>query len=489
MFSRRRWLQSVAAGLAMPASLLQARGHPLFNNHFQVPMLDQGRRSGQDLYFELSIQSGRASILPAVETPTLGVNQPFLGATLKVKQGDRVHIRVKNQLVKTTTLHWHGMKLPAKADGGPHQPIAPGSQWETRFDIDQPAATLWYHSHQLHKTGVQVYHGLAGMFLIEDEPSRKLGLPSTYGVDDFPVILQDKDFNADGTLQYVTTVRDRMMGKRGKHTLVNGVMRPLLKVERPLIRLRLLNGSNARIYQLEFDDGRPFHLIGSDGGLLEHPVTLHAITLAPAERAEVLVDLSDGAMPILRHRTHKQPFPERGMAMMNRMMGEPMQFDIMQIDATAAVSTPVQIPHRLVSHPLVDLHSVVKQRTFKLGMNRSLDGLTTPDQFTINNKSMDMARIDEVVQAGSVEIWTIKNSTMMPHPFHIHNVQFKVLRRERKPQEHELGFKDTVLVHPFERVQLLIQFPLHRDPETPYMYHCHILEHEDHGMMGQFVVV
>ena len=146
-------------------------------------------------FFDLDIRSGKSAILPNRLTATLGINQKFMGVTLRANKGDRVHIKVKNNYRRTSTLHWHGAKLPAKADGGPHQPIKPNQTWLSEFEIIQPAATLWYHSHQMHETGSQVYQGLAGMFIIDDDESKNLGLPSDYGVDDFPVIIQDKDFN------------------------------------------------------------------------------------------------------------------------------------------------------------------------------------------------------------------------------------------------------------------------------------------------------
>ena len=489
MVSRRRLLQAALLTALFPASLVQAVARAQSRNTFQVPPLYTGRKEGKDRYFDLQVQSGSAEIIPGYQTPTLGINQPFLGVTLRANRGERLYFTVENRLPKETTLHWHGMKLPARADGGPHQPIAPGAVWNSEFTIQQPAATLWYHSHQLHQTGVQVYHGLAGLFLIDDEESQRLNLPSTYGIDDFPVIIQDRDFNRDGTLQYLTTMRDRMMGKRGGTILVNGVVSPLLKVEKPLIRLRLLNGANARIYRLEFDDHRPFKVIGSDGGLLEQSRDARSVILAPGERAEILVDLSAGGVPILRHRPHNQRSPQREMSMMQRMMGEQDQFDIFQIDATGGESKPVALPTYLVKSSVDRSLPVQAERTMNLQMMMNPARFLMRDQFAINGKSMKMSRIDEVVNAGAVEIWKINNHTMMPHPFHIHNVQFQIIKRDGQREPHEFGFKDTVLVHPKESVILRIQFPKHRDPHTPYMYHCHILEHEDQGMMGQFVVV
>ncbi len=494
MLSRRQFIQSILAFALLPKQLLQAKGFSA-PNAFQVPALELGERSGKDVYFDLRIQSGPSKILPNKTTQTWGVNQNFLGPSLRVNKGDRVHVRVKNSLDEDSTLHWHGMKLPAKSDGGPHQSIRPGHTWLSEFDVNQPASTLWYHSHQLHKTGEQVYKGLAGLFIIDDTEANKLNLPSEYGVDDFPVVIQDKDFNKDGSLQYLRNFREGLMGKSGQTILVNGVVSPVLKATKSLIRLRILNGSNARSYQLSFNDQRMFSIIASDGGLLENAVTVDSVQLSPAERVEILVDVSDGGMPILRHEASDQMSGGRmGGMMMGQMQGGNSEFSIFQIDARNAKKSSKSIPTALVKHEPILSQQSIKTRVFRLQMPMgpqlmmgAMVGST--DLLKINDKTMDMDRIDEVVKAGSVEIWEIQNESMMAHPFHIHNVQFKVVSRDEDIEAHELGFKDTVMVNPYETVQVLMKFPEFSDSKTPYMYHCHILEHEDRGMMGQFTVV
>ncbi|HIF89693.1 MAG TPA: hypothetical protein EYQ52_07805 [Candidatus Thioglobus sp.] len=482
--------------------------HENASNTFVTPTLETGIREGDDVYFDLSLQSGFSQILPDVLTETWGINQPFLGATLKARKGDSVHVTVSNNLDTTTTLHWHGVKLPARADGGPHQPIEPEEEWLSEFDIIQPAATLWYHAHQMHETGAQVYKGLAGMFIIEDDNSQSLGLPSEYGVDDFPVIIQDREFNEDGSMVYLGRfdVQGGMMGKTGDTILVNGVINPLLTVEKSLIRLRILNGSNARIYNLQFDDNRSFKIIGSDGGLLEQSVEATMITISPAERIEIVVDLSDGGAPTLIHSA--------GMAGMTGMdasdMGffetvamsifaddEPEQdFNIFQIDGSHAAASSAIVPDQLSTHNDYSGEIIAARRTMTLKMEDGSPFTTitagifgSNDLLTINDQSMDIGRIDAFVKKGTVEIWSIVNASMMAHPFHIHNVQFKIISRNGEVKSHELGFKDVVLVQPGETVEVLMKFPEYSDPNTPYMFHCHILEHEDRGMMGQFVVI
>ncbi len=488
MISRRRFVQAGLALIALPKQIVLA-SRRLFKNRFQVPMLETGKRIGKDVYFDLNIQSGQSAILPNQLTPTLGINQPFLGVTLRASKGDRVHIKVKNSLDETTTLHWHGMKLPAKADGGPHHPIIPSGTWLSEFDIIQDAATLWYHSHQIHQTGRQVYQGLAGLFIVDDESAKTLTLPMEYGVDDIPVIIQDKDFKKNGAFAYIRSMPDRMMGKKGQTVLVNGVINPVLRAKKSLLRLRLLNGSNARTYHLSFDDHQAFYIIGSDGGLLEHSVKVNSLRLAPAERVEILLDVADGKILTLKHNA-SQISSGMGMGMMSRMMNQNKELVIFQIDVTGVQKSSRSIPNQLTTHQLIPMSAVSNERLITLQMRMGPMMMFGGDVFSINGKTMDMNRIDEVVKAGSVEIWTIENHSMMAHPFHIHNVQFKIISRSGGGvQGHELGYKDVVLVRPDEQVKVLIKFPEFSDTKTPYMYHCHILEHEDRGMMGQFLVV
>lgn len=492
MISRRKFIKAGLIIAAFPKTMVLA-SRRLFRNNFQTPTLETGKKIGKNVYFDLRVQSGKTSIFPNQFTSTLGINQPFLGVTLRASKGDRVHIHVNNNINQPTTLHWHGMKLPAKEDGGPHQSINPGGSWLSKFNIIQDASTLWYHSHQLHKTAEQVYHGLAGMFIIDDDKAKKLNLPIDYGIDDFPVILQDKDFKKNAAFAYITSMRDRMMGKQGEVVLVNGIVNPVLKAKKSLIRFRILNASNAKTYYLSFDDYRKFSIIGSDGGLLERSQITHEFRLAPAERVEILVDVFDGGMPILRHKAkrNKSSGMGMGMGMMNMMSGSDKDINIFQINASQAIKSNRTIPNNLVKHNNPKISDVVKERKMVLKVSMGPQMMFGGNVFSINDKTMDFNRIDEVVKANSTEIWSIENHSVMAHPFHIHDVQFKILYRSgnRNIKGHELGFKDVVMVNPNEQVKVIMKFPKFSDVKAPYMYHCHILEHEDAGMMGQFTVV
>ena len=502
MQTRRKFIQSLGAvSFFAPFTPLLAKSTTRPLNTFVIPPLDKGQRqgNGNKVIFNLAINAGQSSFFRGVNTPTIGLNQSYLGPVLRAKKGDTVSIHVKNNINEVSTVHWHGMTLPAKMDGGPHQSINPGQTWISEFKVRQEAATLWYHSHAMHKTGQQVYHGLAGMFIIDDEGSDKLGLPNEYGIDDIPCTIQDRRFNQDGSFSYLSAMPDRMMGMHGSIVLVNGVITPTLVAKKTLLRLRLHNGSNARTYHLVFSDGRPFHVIAGDCGFLHKSFKTNKLRLAAAERAEILVDVSDRKRIMLKSLVSNEG---GGMPMM-RMMNRSKELDIMLIDATQAQPSERKIPNTLRNSPLIlDAKQAVKTRQFKLemgmmgsgGMGGMMGGMMKRKgrggMFRINGKSMDIKRIDFQVKANSTEIWEVSNASPMAHPFHVHNVQFRILDRNgQRPHPSESGLKDVVLVKGGERVRIIMRFPEYSDAQTPYMYHCHILEHEDQGMMGQFVVV
>ncbi len=463
---------------------------------FLVPPVEEGTRDGNQVQFDLNIASGVSNFIGDLSTPTIGINGAYLGPVLRAKRGDSVSFSVKNNLAEKTTLHWHGFVLPARMDGGPHQVISPGETWTPQFDIIQPGATYWYHSHTHELTGSQVYHGLAGLFIVDDDVNLNSGLPIDYGVDDIPVIIQDRKFKQNGAFQYLGSMMDQMQGMKGDTILVNGVVTPALKAKRPLIRLRLLNGSNARIYDLAFHDRRPFVVVASDGGFLSRPEKIQTLRLAPGERAEILIDMSNGADAILVN------MPENPRRSSNAMMGNMMgmmgntnkPFSIMKIEAPKSAE---RITFK--GPPVYEFTSdwanaaPANKRRFQLemamGPQMMMSRMSGGSPFSINGDAMDMDVINLRVKSNTYEVWEIGNNSMLPHPFHIHNTQFKIVARShRTVTAAETGLKDTVLVYPQEKVRLLIPFLNYSDPDRPYMYHCHILEHEDGGMMGQFTV-
>jgi FtsP/CotA-like multicopper oxidase with cupredoxin domain len=431
---------------------------------------------GQKVY-DLTIQRGSMVFVPGQETPTFGYNGNILGPTLLMNKGDDVVINVNNQLGEATTTHWHGLHLPAAMDGGPHQRIENGDTWQAQFTIMNEAATFWYHPHLMDKTGEHVYHGLAGLFIVKD-PQSEPTLPDQYGIDDIPLIIQDKVFNADGSFNYSGDSN----GVKGDHFLVNGAVTPIFNAPAQFVRFRILNGSNARIYNFGFSDNRQFYQIGTDGGLLENPVALTRLRLATGERAEILVDFSGqegsqvGLVSFSSELDNINPIWNN-----NALDGSTI--DIMSINVSSVSANPITaLPESLAS--IQRLQASQANRTRSFTMNMGLFGMT------INGLSMELDRIDQTIKLDDIEIWEITTDSDLPHPFHIHDIQFLILSRDGSPlPENESGWKDVVLVFPGETVRIIAQFSDFADPNTPFMYHCHILEHEDAGMMGQFVVV
>jgi len=326
------------------------------------------------------------------------------------------------------------------------------------------------------KAADHVHHGLSGLFIVEDEAKDALDLPRQYGVDDIPLIVQDKFFNDDGSLNYPGT----STGVKGDTVLVNGAITPVLEVPVQVVRFRILTGSNSRIYNFGFSDNREFYQIGTDGGLLERPVPLARLLLSTGERAEILVDFG----PDENREMKLQSFSSERKnidAIWARDKMDISTFDIISIKVTAARQDAVtRMPDSLVPIARLDESQAVVTRTFKLQMV----------SFRINGQSMDLERIDETIKLDDIEIWEVTNNSEMSHPFHIHDIQFLILTKNgSQPPENESGWKDVVPVKPGGTVRVIAQFSDFADPDTPFMYHCHILEHEDGGMMGQFVVI
>jgi FtsP/CotA-like multicopper oxidase with cupredoxin domain len=349
--------------------------------------------------------------------------------------------------------------------------IAAGASASPAWTIDQNAATLWYHPHLDGETERQAAMGLDGMFIVHDDAEAALPLPRDYGVDDIPVIVQDVRFDEHN--QFTSDVQG-YIGAIGDELLVNGTIGPYLDVTTDLVRLRLLNASTARSYDFGFDDGRGFSLIATDGGLLGAPVDTDHIQLSPGERAEILVSVTPGETTILRSTP-----PDLGQdsAQAEKNAGAD-SLDVLQLRAAASLESVATVPDTLVPMTAMLPADAAVTRTFTLS------------DATINGKRMDMTRVDAAVTLGSTEVWSISNSMAQPHSFHVHGLQFQVLTVDAEPPPPELsGWKDTVFVPPGAQIRIIMRFDDYADASVPYMFHCHMLTHEDDGMMGQFVVV
>ncbi|MEV6816156.1 multicopper oxidase domain-containing protein, partial [Micromonospora sp. NPDC051296] len=271
-------------------------GKVSFDRPLAIPPLARSVRDAHGrLRVELRLQTGQTELLPGKRADTWGVNGSYLGPTVRVSRGDTLAPVVRNDLPEATTLHWHGMELPAEFDGGPHQMIRPGAVWEPAWRVDQPAATLWYHPHPHGRTKEHVYRGVAGLLYVDDGAAAGL-LPEEYGVDDIPIVVQDKNLTAGGQLDQADIGFGgfALTGLLGDEILVNGVWGPVLDVRTERVRLRVLNASNARIYDFVLGDGRNFHVVAGDNGLLPAPVPVDHLRLSPGERAELLVELRPG---------------------------------------------------------------------------------------------------------------------------------------------------------------------------------------------------
>ena len=277
-------------GLAAPAIGAETVDAPFSRRLHIPPLLENSGSAGGASPFSLVVQKGQHEFFNTVYTQTLGYNGSILGPTIRVRNGENVRLHVENGIDQVTTVHWHGLHVPARWDGGPHQVIEPGETWKPEFTINQQAATLWYHPHAMGLTGEHVYRGLAGLFIIEDEVSQTLALPRNYGVDDIPLVIQDRRFFEDRSLAYVRSMHDVMHGVLGNFLLVNGMLKPFVEVPRGVVRFRLLNGSNSSIYRFYLSTDQPFQLIASDGGFLAAPVGVQELVLSAGERAEILVD-------------------------------------------------------------------------------------------------------------------------------------------------------------------------------------------------------
>ena len=299
---------SAAAGLAVAGLPRWARGAPSSGATLPIPQLIEAR-NGEPV--TLSLQKTQHRFGPGPAVPSRGISSSYLGPVVRVRSGDTIPFRVENHLDEETTLHWHGLLVPSQVDGGPHNTIKPGAVWSPEITIKQPAATTWFHPHPHGNTARQVYLGLAGMMIVSDGADRDRGLPATYGVDDLPIVLQDKRFGRNGELVYEPDMMDMMHGFQGDTLLVNGTIAPVANVPAGFVRLRLLNAANARNFDLRFADRRPFFVVAGDGGLLAEPVEVRNLVIAPAERYEVLVDFSDGRPVdlVTAPDTHARPGP------------------------------------------------------------------------------------------------------------------------------------------------------------------------------------
>jgi len=448
----------------------------------------------------------------------------YLGPILRVQKGQKLRIRFKNQLPEKSIVHWHGMHVPEKYDGHPKDVIENGETYIYEFEIMNRAGTYWFHPHPHGRTGPQVYNGLAGMLIVSDDEEEKLNLPK--GKFDIPIVIQDRAFDEDNQLLYLNRGRmDKMMGFLGNQIFINGRPDKTLSLKSGSIyRLRLLNASNSRFYKLGWSDGTPLTVIGIDGSLLEKPRSMPYMMLGVAERVDIWLDLKD--KPKGTELTLKSLSFSAGMMSMG-MMGQmrsnlPLgsEYDVLTISLDESGNNSFILPEKLIVFNKIDPSEAINvknPRTFKFFMQRM--------QWTINGRTWEETEVagEEIVKLNTTEIWQLVNSgggmmgnggmmggkgmmgnggmmnggmMQMPHPIHIHQVQFNILERDTSDMDPEVwnsvregfiddGWQDTVLLMPGMKIKIIMRF---EDFKGLFLYHCHNLEHEDMGMMRNYKI-
>ncbi len=411
--------------------------------------------------YEVTIRPGTASILPGLETPILGYDGRYPGPTFHATRGRPVEVRQINRAGRTAVVHLHGGVTEPESDGHPMDIIPDGSERTYRYSSVQQAATLWYHDHSHGEVARTLYAGLAGFYLVSDEEEADLGLPR--GDYDLPLMIQDRSFNADGSFRYQL---DLDMGFHGDTLLVNGAVAPRVRVERRLYRLRFLNASNARAYELVLGDGREMIQIAGDGGLLARPVKRRAIPLSPAERVEVVVDF--------------RQFGAGSEIVLRNAAGEASTQAVMRFDVVRGGAEEAHVPKALTEVEAIP--PVNARRRFTLSFKA-----VGQAQWQINGRGFDMDRVDCRPRRGSTELWTFVNESQHPHPMHLHLAHFRIQSiGGRPPSRGDAGWKDVVVVPPSQTAVVRPYFDYYTGR---FPFHCHTAEHGDNDMMGQMEVV
>ncbi|HET6603888.1 MAG TPA: multicopper oxidase family protein [Xanthomonadaceae bacterium] len=452
--------------LLMLAGSLAAGAAPTFAGDGPgLPLGAESRARADVIELELSASVARLELQPGVITEVYAYNGQVPGPVLEFREGDRVRVRFRNELPETTTVHWHGMHLPFPSDGSPFHPVAPGEEYEYAFTV-QPgtAGTYWYHPHPHHRTGRQVARGLYGGIVVRaaDDP-----LPA---MTERLLVLSDNRFLDDGSLDLPDphSHQGRMdfeNGREGAVLFVNGQVVPELTIRSGEVqRWRVVNASAGRFYRLSIPGHRLLH-VGSDGGLFERPVEVDELLLATAERVEFLVrgTGTPGSSVVVQSLPYDRYIPQTRPQDWNR----PRDLLVLRYEDAPPVA-PLALPAVLRPIPALDPAKATQTRVMVMS------------QGLINGLQMDMQRIDVSAPLGATEIWQIENVVGMDHPFHLHGFQFQVLDRDGEPEPFP-SWKDTVNVPRHQSVRFIVRYD---NFPGMWMFHCHILDHEDHGMMG-----
>jgi bilirubin oxidase len=380
------------------------------------------------------------------------------------------------------------MHLAAIMDGGPHQTVPPFTTWSPYWKVDNNAGTYWYHPHLHMKAEEQMNMGLGGFIIIRDSVESALALPRTYGVDDIPLMLTDRKFDA---------LNQFTIAPYGDTMLTNGVVRAQYNVPAQVLRFRLLDAAIERSYNIGFSDNRTFYVITTDGGLLDTSVGLTRLLIHAGERYEILVNCTGQSGTTVDLKAYNSALPTAGVAGGENFTTGPFgnylghkDFNILHLVVGAATGTGVtSVPHSLTTNTFIPASSAVLTRNVSISDSTGVPGILGPNAFILNHHLFNINTIDYHVPLDNTEIWSITNSGNFGHPFHIHDVEFNVLSINGSPAPaYQQGWKDVIFVPAHQNVQFIARFADYSDSLHPYMFHCHIALHEDEGMMGQFVV-
>lgn len=477
--------------ILLPAFILLTSSTIIFaQNPLAIPDTISGN------VINLTLQTGSVQFKPGQATSTMGVNGNILGPTIIMQKHQQITINVNNQLGEPTTIHWHGLHVAPENDGGPHIVIPPGTTWSPSFEVLDWASTHWYHPHLHHHTNEHVQKGIAGFIITRDSIESSLTLPRTYGVDDFPIVVQTKAFDSNNQIIPVSDLDSNLM--------VNATINPYLNIPAQVVRLRLLNGSSQRYYNFGFSNNMQFHQIATDAGLLSAPVVLTRIMLAPGERAEILVNASalQGQTIYLMNYGAELPNAIYGAAQPGMGAGQTIpnynlnplngtNRNVLQLNVVAPTANPINtIPSSLVIYTPWQAPQAHLTRTFTFTSTGQGPSQVLLGPFQINGTFFDMDVINLVVPENNIEIWELTNQSPIGHPFHLHGFPFYVLDiNGTPPPPHLAGRKDVIHVPAgMGTVRIITKFEDFTHDSLPYMYHCHMLFHEEDGMMGQFLV-
>lgn len=453
-----------------------------------------------------NVRNYKAELIKGVPDNLTNLDQTYLGPIIKVKKGEKIRVNYKNMNGEESIVHWHGLHVPEKADGHPRTVINKGETYVYEFIVKNRAGTYWFHPHPHGKTGPQVYLGLAGLFLVSDDEEASLNLPS--GQFDIPLVIQDRTFDDNNQLIYLQNRMDRMMGFLGNQILINGKPNFELNLSSRAYRFRLLNGSNSRIYKLAWSNRKPLTVISTDGGLLEKPVDKDYVILGPAERIDIIANFSGMKLnENIELLSLSFPNPNRGGMMgtsgsSSLRNGE--EFKLLTVKIKKEEKTSFSLPSTLSTISRANVDEAVNknnERNFVFEMGHGM-------KWTINGKTFEMTSTasNEKVKLNTTEVWKfinggssgmgmMGNMMQIPHPVHIHQLQFRIIERKMKKNSDlwnsfkdgfiDNGWKDTFLLLPGMTVKVLLNF---EDYPGLFLYHCHNLEHEDMGMMRNYLI-